>query len=133
MTASIVNIKVSTMYQFTSLKPPFTTACPNSCEEAIKQCINNINCNISYNQFSKECKNVLSWEGNSARPRCTDECKVITKVFHKHLDCCTCEDECTLRKRNMEVLCDLKLDSRECQIKKKTCEDNSAILDHRGM
>ena len=133
MTASIVNMKVNTILWFVYCKLLFTTACPNSCEGAIKQCINNTNCNILYNQFNKECKNVLSWEGNSARPRCTDECKAITKVFHKRLDCCTCEDdECTLRNRNMEVLCDMILDSQECQSKKKSCEDNKAILDHRG-
>ena len=118
-------------YQFVYCCLRFATVCPNSCEEAIKQCINNINCNISYNLFNEECKNVLSWDGNSGRPRCKDECKAIVKVFHKRLDCCTCGDKCILRKRNIEVLCNMILDSHECQIKKKTCEDK-VIFDHRG-
>ena len=77
---------------------------------------------------------MLSWDGNYGRPRCTDKCKAIAKVFHKRLDCCICgEDECVLRKKNVEVLCDTILDSQECKVKKKTCEDTRAITDHRGI
>ena len=105
----------------------------------IKQCTNNSDCNKLLNKFYIECKDVLSWNANSSNLKCTDKCKAILKsrtLFPKveNLDCCICDDDgCTLRRRNMEILCDTKLESsEECQNKKKACENNRPKLDHRG-
>ena len=116
--------------------------CPKSCEEAFKQCMDDIDCNESLNNISKECKNVLSWDGNSTKPQCTDECKTMInhrKLFPKmeQMDCCMCDKDNCIKKRNVEILCDIKLDrSDECQNKMKVCEDIRATesnLDHKGI
>ena len=114
--------------------------CPKPCRVVIGQCINNTDCNNSRNNLLDKCKDVLSWDGNSSKPHCTDECK--TSINNRKLfpvledaDCCTCDDnDCSLQKRNVETLCDVKLDSSDkCQNKKKACEDKGPKHDHRGI
>ena len=86
---------------------------------------------------------MLAWDGNSTKPQCTEECKTMInnrKLFTKmeQMDCCMCDkDKHCIKKKNVEILCDIQLDrSDECQNKKKICEDiraKESNLDHRGI
>ena len=114
--------------------------CPQTCTVAREQCHNNSDCNKLLNMFYMECQDVLILDANLSK--CTDECKALLKSRKLHfpkielLDCCICDDDnCSIQKRNMETLCDIKLDSaEECQNKRKVCEEyNRAKLDHRGI
>ena len=118
--------------------------CPKVCNEVSKQCTNNTDCRKMRETIFKECKNILSWDGNLPKPNCTDECMkwVNSTEIHpimKHLMCCISDkDDQTdnaLHKRNLETICGAKLDSG-CQNKKKACEAIRAKEDnihHRGI
>ena len=129
-------------FDFSHFKATCTfIVCPQSCKVASEQCTNNSDCNKLLNTFYMECKDVLLLDTNSSNLKCTDGCRALLKsrkLFPKieHLDCCICDDDdCRLQKRNMETLCDMKLESsEECQNKRKACEEyNRPKIDHRGI
>lgn len=108
-----------------------------------KQCTSDTNCDKILEAYSKECENVINWDGNSTRPNCTDECKQWIQIrernpITKHLKCCVCDEDdemdCAMKKRNIEALCGVMLDSSdECQNKNKSCKDIRAKEDYAGI
>jgi len=85
---------------------------------------------------------VLSWDGITVMPMCTDECKrwideILNDPIGQFLKCCSCDEknttkrmECALKRRNTEEVCDVDLDSAEvCQCQRKACN----VVKSKGM
>jgi len=70
----------------------------------------------------------MSWDRNSTRPVCTNECKKSINELENELGqsfkCCSCDNARNVfRRRNIEEVCNVELDSAEiCQNHMKACE-----------
>ena len=115
----------------------------------MKLCANDADCKkrLENSIVDEKCASVIDWDGNSTKPNCTGGCKEWfrsreTRERHpilRQLQCCTPDEDdqmnITLKRRNIEILCGIKLySSDECQNKRKACEiirakDN---VDHTG-
>jgi len=112
----------------------------------MSQCWNNTKCTQIWVNSRIACKRINTWNSNSTRPTCTDECmkwidRLDNNAITEHIKCCECDDgtynkTCGILKTNIEKSCGTRFGSSEqCQYYKSACEHEKAkevAIDREG-
>ena len=122
-------------------KSSFVLVCSHSCDKIRSICTNNTDCNMIWNKYNTYCDGVISWDGNSTIPMCTDECKRWIKELEnnpigKYIKCCHCtkenEVECNRERRNVAIVCDVDFNHvKDCHNNEELCI-NDTLKDYEG-
>ena len=110
--------------------------CPRSCDKVLEKCEDDKKCSMLLENYRNNCTDVISWNGISTQPVCTEMCKrqikeVLANPISRSLKCCMCNQTtrdhgmaCSQR-RVIESLCNITLgSSEECQKNNKECNDS---------
>ena len=119
----------------------FVLVCSHSCDKVRSICTNNTDCNMIWNKYYTYCDGVISWDGNSTIPMCTDECKrwieeLEDNPIGKYIKCCYCnkenEVECIRERRNVAIVCDVDFNHvKDCHNNEELCI-NDTLKDYEG-
>ena len=111
--------------------------CQHACDKVMSYCTNSTECVMIWDNYRDKCKEVISWDGVSVMPICSNECKrwideLDNNPFGKYLKCCKCNEqdenkriECIKEREKMSIVCDIDYNSlRHCQQNEILCENH---------
>ena len=110
--------------------------------------MNNTDCNMIWNNYNTYCDGVISWNGNSTMPICTDRCKewidkLENNTIGRYIKCCSCDKgnevekiQCIRERQNVAIVCDMDFNHiKDChrENNEELCANTNTFLkDYEG-